>query len=285
MGARPAGGVSVDVLLRLGRVSNLPTVWSNLAAGAAVCGADLGVLALLLPAGTLFYTAGMFLNDAFDRRIDAVERPERPIPSGQVTAGAVFAMGGAMMAAGLALVAPLGPEPALAALVLCGCILAYDWHHKGNPFSPLVMGACRALLYVLVFATAPAPAAGWAVPAVALLAHVAGLTYAARQENMAEFHDAWPLLMLAVPVAVVAAGADGPSAPFVLLFAGWLAHGLRLLLVRRVRDPRRAVGAMIAAISLFDACLIAEAGHPLPALAAVAAFGLTLGLHRRVAGT
>ena len=76
------------VYLRLGRVSNLPTVWTNVLAGAALAGAAVGPgrLALPLVACSLFYPGGMYLNHAFDREIDARERPERPIPSGRITA-------------------------------------------------------------------------------------------------------------------------------------------------------------------------------------------------------
>jgi hypothetical protein len=45
---------------------------------------------ILLVAMSLFYTGGMYLNDAFDREFDARSRPERPIPAGQVSAQAVF---------------------------------------------------------------------------------------------------------------------------------------------------------------------------------------------------
>ena len=57
------------VALELGRVSNLPTVWTNTIAGVALAGtspADSRVPWLLL-ALSLCYVAGMFLNDAFDR--------------------------------------------------------------------------------------------------------------------------------------------------------------------------------------------------------------------------
>ena len=59
--------------LRLGRVSNLPTVWTNALAGAVLAGASGfgGELVLLAAAFTLFYTGGMFLNDAFDAPWDA----------------------------------------------------------------------------------------------------------------------------------------------------------------------------------------------------------------------
>src|SRR5262245_25196238 len=91
--------------LALGRVSNLPTVWTNALAGMALAGALVSVgtavaLGLVL---TLFYVGGMFLNDAFDREIDRVERPERPIPSGRISAAAVFRIGFGLLALGLAL--------------------------------------------------------------------------------------------------------------------------------------------------------------------------------------
>ena len=54
------------------------------------------------------YTAGMFLNDAFDREFDARVRTDRPIPAGDVTARETFAIGWALLAAGLLLVAVEG---------------------------------------------------------------------------------------------------------------------------------------------------------------------------------
>ncbi len=36
----------------------------------------------------------------------------------------------------------------LAALVLAGLIVLYNWHHKANPLSPVVMGLCRFMVYV-----------------------------------------------------------------------------------------------------------------------------------------
>ena len=60
---------------RLGRVSNLPTVWSNVLAAVALAGAggafvSPGALFGLLTALSLFYVAGMVLNDAFDAEIE-----------------------------------------------------------------------------------------------------------------------------------------------------------------------------------------------------------------------
>jgi hypothetical protein len=76
--SRPAANRWRDYLL-LGRVSNLPTVWTNTLAGAALAGTDVGVgrLTFLALAFSLLYTGGMYLNDAFDRDSDRRERPER----------------------------------------------------------------------------------------------------------------------------------------------------------------------------------------------------------------
>ena len=84
-----------NVYLRLGRVSNLPTVWTNCLAGTLLaCGGfDPIVFAPAMVATSMFYVAGMFLNDAFDRDFDSQCRPERPIPSGEVTSRKVFTVG------------------------------------------------------------------------------------------------------------------------------------------------------------------------------------------------
>ena len=85
----------LGMMLKIGRVSNLPTVWTNVLAGAFLAGLQTDPVKLLwiMLAITLFYTGGMYLNDAFDADIDARERPGRPIPSGQISAKAVSAIG------------------------------------------------------------------------------------------------------------------------------------------------------------------------------------------------
>ena len=195
--------VLAATLLKLGRVSNLPTVWTNVLAGAVLSGGDWrnAKLGVMFVAMSLFYIGGMYLNDYFDRAIDERERPERPIPSGDIAAFAVAAIGFVLIGAGAFATAAMGPAAAAMAALLAVSIVAYDWHHKGNPFAPVVMGACRALVYG---ATATALSSGitifTAVAAVAVGAFVAGLTYAARQENLDQVGNLWPLLLLISPL-------------------------------------------------------------------------------------
>jgi 4-hydroxybenzoate polyprenyltransferase len=278
-------------LLKLGRVSNLPTVWTNVLAGAVLSGGDWRNwrLGLVLVAMSLFYVGGMYLNDYFDRTIDGRERPERPIPSGHISAHAVAAIGFCLVGAGAVATAAMGPAAAAMAALLAISIVAYDLHHKANPFAPVVMGACRALVYG---ATATALSGGVSifvvVAAVAIAAFVAGLTYAARQESLDKIGNLWPLALLAAP-PLVAIGVfrQGPGAMAVyLLLAVWIAASVYLLARRPVAGSvSRAVGWLIAGISLCDAAMLASTGAIVPALAAIGGFVLTLIAQKYVPGT
>lgn len=276
--------------LTLGRVSNLPTAWTNALAGALLAGArDLGAeFTLVVLAFSLFYTGGMFLNDAFDAPWDARERPERPIPSGAVGAREVFLWGFGLLAAGVLVLVRFGAEAAMAGMALAGVITYYNWNHKANPLSPVVMGLCRVLIYVgaALCYTASLPEPLW-FGAAALLCYLIGLTYIAKQENLARVENLWPLAFLAVPVlygAWLIASAP-PVAPFWALFCGWMAVALWFLRRRQRGDIPRAVVSLIAGISLLDALLIAASGLPGLALAALAGFGVTLFFQRYIAGT
>jgi hypothetical protein len=283
--------VKLETALRLGRVSNLPTVWTNTLAGAVLAGASaLGPrFAAALVAFSLFYTGGMFLNDAFDAGIDARERPERPIPSGQVASREVFAWGFGLMAAAVILLATIGLAAALAGLTLAAAITFYNWNHKNNPLSPVVMGFCRVLIYAgaALSYTTVLPMPLW-IGAILMLCYLIGLTYIAKQENLARVENLWPLVFLAAPAvygAWLAAQRGLAVAAFWLLFCGWVLVALWFLRRRRRGDIPRAVVSLIAGISLLDAMLIAGAGALPLAVLALAAFAVTLFLQRYVSGT
>jgi 4-hydroxybenzoate polyprenyltransferase len=279
--------------LLLGRVSNLPTVWTNTLAGCALAGAAVGPgrLALLALAFSLLYTGGMYLNDAFDRESDARERPERPIPSGRIGARPVFAIGFALLAAGVLGVAAAsggGRAAVASAILLAAVITAYDAWHKANPLSPVVMGLCRVLVYVTA-ALAVGGRVGAAVAggSLVLLCYLIGLTYVAKQENLTELRHLWPLAFLSAPFlyAWPALLVPGLATVLYLGFLAWVAGAVAGLVRPGRRDIRRAVVSLIAGISLLDALLIAGAGDPSRAAWAVLGFVLTLAFQRWVPGT
>jgi 4-hydroxybenzoate polyprenyltransferase len=289
--------VSVSVWLRLGRVSNLPTVWSNVLAGLALVGAltpGLTTLVLML-AMSIFYVGGMYLNDAFDRNIDRVQRQSRPIPSGQVSAATVFTLGFVALAAGTALLvltaraSGASPTRALASgLALSAFIVLYDAYHKQNPVSPLTMAACRVMIYVAVgFAVRQELVPAVLIGIVCLLNYLVGLTYAAKQEAFNRLPRLWPLACLGLPVLIGAALAREHASvwPFLLLLCGWVVYALSFLRQGPRRAVPQAVVRLIAGISLLDAVLIAFAGSSGWALVAASFCLLTRVFQRFIPGT
>jgi 4-hydroxybenzoate polyprenyltransferase len=282
--------------LRLGRVSNLPTVWTNVLAAAVLAGAPLGLTVVVVAfACSLSYVGGMFLNDAFDREFDARVRPERPIPSGAVAVGEVFAAGYGLLALGLALVAITArlavgsTTPGIVAgFALAATIVLYDAWHKANPAAPVLMGLCRVLVYVTTAAALTgAVGFGVIVGAIVLLAYLIGLTYVARQENLGEVRNLWPLACLGLPflVGIGSASVGGIATLLFFGFLAWVVFALSHLGWRSRVDVPRTVVSLIAGIALLDGLAVARSGHSALAIACIAAFALTLGLQRWVPGT
>jgi len=169
----------IKALLQLGRVSNLPTIWTNCIAAWLIAGAgfsrdqwmsfrDLEPLIggfgrwiqfpLIVPsmlAASLLYIGGTALNDAFDIDFDRHHRKNRPIPSGIFSIYMVWIIGLACLVAGAVSFlfnAQTSGDSWHSALIigLIGMILFYDWIHKRTVWASVPMGACRFLLYFVV---------------------------------------------------------------------------------------------------------------------------------------
>jgi len=271
--------------LALGRVSNAPTVVSNVLAGAAVAAAspEPGPVAAVAVALVLFYVAGMVLNDLLDLDVDRRERPERPLVRGEISPRAAALATAGLFAAGSGLLLAVGTAPFLAGLGLIALIALYDSWHKGNPLSPVLMAGTRVLVYVVAFLALAGTAWGQlAVAAAVLGAYVVGLTQIAKSRAGVP----WPAAAVLAPLAVYAAQGGTPLTALALAaFAAWTARALWLLL-RRGGGVGDAVHRLISGIALLDAVVLAAAGAPAGAVAAaVAAFALTVLLQRRIAGT
>ncbi|WP_409474581.1 UbiA family prenyltransferase [Streptomyces sp. HC307] len=141
------------------RVSALFTVPGDALAGAAAAGLrpNRGT-AYAVGASLCLYEAGMALNDWADRDEDAVDRPQRPVPSGRISPTAALGAAGLLTAAGLTCAARAG-RPALAvATALTATVWAYDLRLKHTPAAPAAMAAARALDLLLgATATMSAP--------------------------------------------------------------------------------------------------------------------------------
>ena len=291
---------SVKALLLLGRVSNLPTVWSNclgawlLAGGALLESADVQRFAWLIAGSTLLFLAGMFLNDAFDVHFDREHRPERPIPSGDITAKAVWALGIVQLLLGLGCLVYVNTLATLCALGLAGSILVYDWLHKRTAWSPLIMGLCRLLLYLLAGATATGSLGLTVVlSALALWSYIVGLSNIARRESTGGRLNSWPCWLLSLPLALVLAlpfyqeGADLLSSGVVIaggLYALWTVRSLLFTFKSMIPQHGRTVSGLLAGIVLFDFLLAANQNMEM-GIVFFGLFGLALLFQRYIPAT
>lgn len=244
-------------LLVLGRVSNLPTVWSNCFAGWLLGGSgDWPQFAVLTGGASLLYVGGMYLNDAFDAEFDTEHRRERPIPSGAVSRNAVWQLGFALLAAGTAMACLLGFHSAIWGVLLALSILLYDWLHKRLNFAPVLMALCRLLLYLLAASAAVTGVTGLAMwSGLALALYIVGLSYLARKESTGVTVQHWPQFLLVVPPVLALLVNDGPSFDDALIagaiFVLWTVRSLRSVWMEP-RDVPRAVSGLLAGIVWVD---------------------------------
>jgi 4-hydroxybenzoate polyprenyltransferase len=167
--------------LLLARVSNLPTVWTNVLAGSLLAGVAIHARSLLFLCASmsLIYCAGMWMNDACDAGADARARGDRPIPNGDVGVAEVWAGAVVLAAMGLMMLWLSGVRPGARAwtVVLLAAIAYYNIRHKGDPLGPLAMGVCRGLLYIVAASamTVVVPTPAW-FGAAAIVLYVLALT-------------------------------------------------------------------------------------------------------------
>jgi hypothetical protein len=279
----------VRAYIELVRAPAALSVLGDTVAGAAAAGIPLRGRRLALPlASVAIYWSGMALNDWSDRELDAVERPERPIPSGRVSPGQALAVAGGLTVAGLALAAYAGALRV--ALPLAGAVWAYDLVLKSTPAGPVGMAACRGLDVMLGAGGAKA-----ALPSAAVMAgHTLGLTALSR----GEVHGASDMTARAAltGTAVAAAAAVLGRAQSwrhrlgSLVFGGMYAANVGAAQLAATRDPsgptvRKATMAGIHGMVPLQAALAARRGSLLGASAISAVIPLAKKLARKVSPT
>ncbi|MBC6458304.1 SCO3242 family prenyltransferase [Actinomadura sp. HBU206391] len=286
----------VEDLLELVRAPAALSVPGDILCGAAAAGVPHSPrTAVLAGSAVCLYWAGMALNDFADRDVDAVERPERPIPSGRVRPATALAVASGLTGAGLTLAAAGGGRRALAfAVPLAAAIWGYDLVLKATPTGPAAMATCRGL-DVMLGASTGRP--GSALPAaLAVGTHTYAVTLLSRSEvgggTSRQVKGAAAVGGLAVPVVVaqIVAGRRGGGAGAA---AGLLGRyvvsvgGAQLAAARRpsAERVRHAVGAGILGLIPLQASLTAARGRPVTALALAAAHPLARRLTRKVSAT
>lgn len=214
--------------LELLRPANVVTALADVLAGFAVAGlANRAALPWLLVSTACLYAGGVVLNDVFDREIDRTERPERPIPSGRATVAGASALGGGLLAAGVAAGWAATAAAGWIATAIAGLVLLYDGWGKRQVIGPVNMALCRALNLLLGVAAVPTVLASYWGLAVIPLLYVWAITTLSRGEVHGGSRRAATSALISLSLALVLLAAVvvlADARPLVaLLLAGLLA--------------------------------------------------------------
>ncbi len=277
---------SFGTLLQLMRLSNLPTVWSNvLAAWLISGGSSWNSLTALLLGSSFLYSGGMVFNDYCDVGFDTRYRPERPIPSGRAASRVVGWIAAAFFGVGLFSLVFAGTYALVFGVILLGLILIYDTWHKGFWWAPIVMGSCRLMLYPI------GASSGRTGESLIMLAfgiglafYVMGITYLARGERQPDNAGRWALIFLPVPFAISCIhGITLTHVAFLAIALAWYAWILVPFFLKRTAIEQ-VVAGLLAGIILVDAAYVSGFAGAV-AVWLLLLFVLALGLQRTIAAT
>jgi len=132
------------------RPANITTAWADILLGAAAAGLYVGAnpnfstLGWLIIATTGLYGGGVVFNDVCDAELDAVERPERPIPSDKVSLENAAVLGTVLLLMGILAAGMVSTSSEIIAMAIAAIVLVYDkWGKHQTLIGPLNMGMCR----------------------------------------------------------------------------------------------------------------------------------------------
>ena len=139
--------------VQLFRISNVFTVPPDIIVGflavsvylSSSTGYSISDLVILIFSSVFLYIGGLVLNDLFDIKIDRLERPNRPLPSGRIKTGKAILIAVILFSSGLALASIINPTALGISLLLIAGIVAYNYKIKNGYFRPYLMAAIRAL--------------------------------------------------------------------------------------------------------------------------------------------
>lgn len=221
--------------LQLMRPANMVTSAADALAGYAASGMAPGFPLVCLAVASLgLYGGGVVFNDVLDRKLDAVERPERPLPSGRAALRTAVALGVALLTVGILLGFAVSLRSGVLACLIAGGALLYDAKAKHHAlFGPATLGLCRGMNFLLGLSANPAPAGSRWLLGILWLAYIFAITAISAGEVHGGSRRTGLLAIIligsvAVGLGVLAAN-SGPNA----LAAG----AILLLLMVRVGPP------------------------------------------------
>ncbi len=270
--------------LQMMRPANIVTAWADILVGVSVTGCistsvvfnnpqtSWMSLLYLLIATTGLYGGGVVFNDVFDAELDAIERPERPIPSGRASVRFGVVLGSSLLVLGIVAAMQVSWVSGTIAFSIALLALFYDAIGKHHPLiGPLNMGCCRGGNWLLgVSIISPMVLTHWPIALIPIL-YIAAITAISRGEVQGGDRRTGVIaigLLGLVSLGLVSLGEYQTHyqllfmLPFGLLWGYWVFPAF----IQATRNPealliRNAVRIGIIALIALDSAIVAGFSH------------------------
>lgn len=293
--------------LRLTRPANIVTAISDIWAGFAIAGATAFLLAgqteeylapfLWLTLATIgLYGGGVAFNDVFDAELDKVERPERPIPSGQVSLRRAILLALSLLLMGIIAGFKVSYWSGELAIFVAAFAVLYDaWGKHQKIFGPINMGLCRSGNLLLGMSVIPESIGDYWYVALIPLAYISAITMISRGEvhgqNKLALQAGFGLyLLILVSILTISLRENGMGAwqviPLIVLFGYMILPPLWKAMQRQ--EPAligKSVKAGVIALIVMNAALAAAFAGIWIGLAILPLLPLSLWLAKKFAVT
>ncbi len=270
---------SIFPYLQLTRPANVVTAVADIWAGFAIAGGWTYLIStweqgsgnfwlnlFWLSLSTIgLYAGGVAFNDIADAELDAVERPERPIPSGIASKSKATIMASALLILGVAAAAIVNKYAAGIAVFVALCAVLYDFKGKHSSFfGPINMGLCRAGNLLLGVSVAPEVLGKFSILGLIPLIYVAAITMISRGEvhgknRKALFAGLFMYIIILISIFLIAK-IHSPDYWQVLPFLALLAYMLFPPLIKAIRmqEPKligKSVKAAVISLIIVNAAI------------------------------
>lgn len=287
---------SLKPYLQLTRPANLVTAIADILAGMAIAQFTFSDFspALLVLSTLGLYGGGVVMNDVFDAKLDSVERPERPIPSGKVPLQSATMLGISLLFLGILAAALFSFQSGMIAIVIAMLTVLYNRFAKHHVFfGPLTMGMCRGGNLILGMSVLPESFQNWIFIAIFPIMYIGAITLISQDEvhggKQRTLYIAALLYLIVLAAQLIIAGQRANllfTLPFVLLHA-WLIFRPLWNALQNPVGPLigKAVKAGVISLIVMNASWCAAFGLLPVAIAVLALLPLSLFLAKAFAVT
>ncbi len=219
------------------------------------------------------YGGGVVFNDVFDAKLDSIERPERPIPSGLVSKSSATILAVSLYTVALIAAAFVHPQvfslSFLFAVIIAVLATVYDkWGKHHSLLGPVNMGLCRGFNLLLGMSINPAAVMEYWWLGIFPILYIGAITMISRDEvhgGKRKTLYAAALLYLIVLAAISWFAYANDQWLYAMGFIVFFAMMIFLPLSKAIKDPvakniRQSVKAGVLAVIVMNAAWAAAFG-------------------------